>query len=156
MNDRNPVNLRCSMIVFSEDRVLLCHRAEEDVWVLPGGTPRPGEGSAPAASREVAEETGLKVDAERVAFVLEATNADDDQHLIEIVFVGSVRDRADHSVQVEPHLTPAFVELDRLGVIGLRPPIAGYIRGLALDLGVRRDLRRFTGAYLGNVWRPVR
>jgi 8-oxo-dGTP diphosphatase len=65
MNDQNPVNLRCSAVVFRGESVLLCRRSSsEDTWVLPGGTPRAGEGSAMAARREVAEETGLQIETE--------------------------------------------------------------------------------------------
>src|SRR6266487_1539949 len=70
VNDRALVNLRCSAVVFRADAVLLCQRSSGE-WVLPGGTPQHGEGSAACVLREVREETGLLVDPWRVAFVLE-------------------------------------------------------------------------------------
>src|SRR5262249_50782142 len=39
--------------------VVLVGRAWESFWVLPKGTPRPGEATADVALREVAEETGI-------------------------------------------------------------------------------------------------
>ena len=39
--------------------VVLVGRAWESFWVLPKGTPRPGEARADVALREVAEETGI-------------------------------------------------------------------------------------------------
>ena len=39
--------------------VVLVGRAWEDFWVLPKGTPRPGEETPDVALREVAEETGV-------------------------------------------------------------------------------------------------
>ena len=53
-----------------------------------------------------AEETGLQVAAERIAFVLEATSWDGEQNLIEIVFMGSERDRNAGPLQVEERLAP--------------------------------------------------
>jgi ADP-ribose pyrophosphatase YjhB (NUDIX family) len=156
MDDKDPVNLRCSALFLRNNDVLLCRRTEEEnTWVLPGGTPRNGEGTAAAVRREVAEETGLEVAAERVAFVLETTSWDAGHHLIEIVFVGSERDGNALPEQREPGLAPAFIPLDDLDGIGLRPPIAGYIRGYARSRRSGTDLRRSTAAYLGNVWRPT-
>lgn len=148
IDDGAPVNLRCSVLFFRNDAVLLCRRTDrDDMWVLPGGTPDLGEGTATAARREVEEETGLQVSAERVAFVLETSSWDRDHHLIEIVFLGAERDRSAEPRQMEERLEPVFVRLDDLDKVGLRPPIAGYIRGFARS-------HNSTAAYLGNVWRP--
>ena len=148
VDEGDRVDLRCSMMFFRGDSVLLCRRTDQaNLWVLPGGTPRRGEGTASAARREVGEETGLDVAAERVAFVLETSSWERDHHLIEIVFLGSERDRNAQPTQREKSLAPAFVALDHLPTIGLQPPIAGYIRGFARS-------SRDTAAYLGNVWRP--
>jgi 8-oxo-dGTP diphosphatase len=156
MDDREPVNLRCAVMVLRANAVLLCRRTEEaDTWVLPGGTPRRGEATAAAARREVAEETGLKIVAERVAFVLETSSSDAEHHLIEIVFIGAEEDPVAEPSQLEAGLAPSFVLLDGLEKIGLRPPIAGYIRGYARALRTRRDPRWSTAAYLGNLWRPI-
>jgi 8-oxo-dGTP diphosphatase len=149
MNDDGElVDLRCSVLFFREKAVLLCRRTDhQDMWVLPGGTPRRGEATATAARREVEEETGLQVSAERVAFVMETSSWNRDRHLIEIVFLGAERDRAAEPRQLEDHLKPQFVSLDDLDKVGLRPPIGGYIRGFSRS-------RQATAAYLGNVWRP--
>jgi 8-oxo-dGTP diphosphatase len=155
VDDRNPVNLRCSALLLRDDAVLLCRRtAEQNTWILPGGTPHRGEGSAATARREVAEETGLHIDAERVAFVLETTSWDADHHLIEIVFVGADRDPRAEPIQLEEGLSPSFVALDDLAQLGLRPPIAGYIRGFARAQAMDGNQTRATAAYLGNLWRP--
>ncbi len=42
--------------------VALCHRRTESLWALPKGTPKEGESVADTAVREVAEETGLRVE----------------------------------------------------------------------------------------------
>ena len=151
------VNVRCSALVFRGDSVLLCRRSEdEDTWVLPGGTPRLGEGTAAASEREVLEETGISITADQVAFVLETTSRDVSHHLIEIVFLGREQHSSCGPQQSEPSLVPEFVPLDDLRDIGLRPPIAGYVRGFAtyqMSASVVRGSH--TAAYLGNLWRAT-
>ena len=148
VDDGHPVDLRCSVIVFRGDSVLLCRRTDrvDDFWVLPGGTPRKGEGIAAAARREVAEETGLQASTEGVAFVLEASSWDRAHHRMEVVFLGKDETPAADPQRVEAHLEPQFVPLADLDTIALRPPIAGYIRGFARS-------RRAVAPYLGNLWR---
>lgn len=151
------VNLRCSALVLRGEEVLLCRRLDsENTWVLPGGTPKSGEGTAAAAQREVAEETGLIITAERVAFVLETTSRDVSHHLIEIVFVGTEQEKLVQPRQKEAGLLPMFAALDGLGDLGLRPPIAGYIRGYAkYQQSGSRSPSAYTAAYLGNLWRAI-
>jgi len=148
VDDGVLVDLRCSVLVFEEDSVLLCRRTDEaDVWVLPGGTPRSGEAMAATARREVVEETGIQITAERVAFVLETSSWDRAHHRIEIVFLGEIADRHASPAQREAALDPVFLPLTDLDTVGLRPPLGGYIRGFARS-------RQFTAPYLGNLWRP--
>jgi 8-oxo-dGTP pyrophosphatase MutT (NUDIX family) len=89
-DDSTLVRLRCSVIVFRDDEVLLVQRVRNGGdWVLPGGCPRPGEGMAACARREVLEETGLRVDVTRVAFALEAIGPNGNERTIEIVFLAA-------------------------------------------------------------------
>ena len=145
--DGRPINLRCSALVLRQARVLLCERTTE--WVLPGGTPKPGESVAACVRREVREETGLAVTPSSVAFVLDATNPEVDQHLTEVVLYTLDDDPAVEPRGVEDGLVPRFVRLDRLPHLQLRPPIGGYLRAFH-DGGAQR-----TAAYLGNMWRPA-
>ena len=118
VDDSDPISVRASILFFRGDRVLLCRRTdEEDVWVLPGGTPARGDGTTTAALREIAEETGLQVAAERVVFVLEATSSGGDQHLIEIVFLGSERDHHAEPEQLEEHIVPVATTTPLLSVM---------------------------------------
>jgi 8-oxo-dGTP diphosphatase len=155
-SDGEPVNLRCSAVLFRGSSVLLCQRLSgEDLWILPGGTPQRGEGSAHCAVREVAEETGLDIMIDRVAFVLEASSIEAGQHEIEIIFLGSEHAENREPEQHEPHLRPSFIPLDTIAQLRILPPIGGYIRGLGVRLPqVYGDLALATAPYLGNVWRP--
>ncbi len=152
--DRTAAELRCSVVIIQDQSVLLLHRSWRDHdpthgdWVLPGGSPRPTEGTAACARREAREETGLEVHIGRCLFVLEVTSAPPDpRRTVELVFSGTVIG-GDAPRTMEPFRHAQFVPLDELGSLRLRPPLAGHLRGLAHH-------RAGEGAaYLGNLWRP--
>lgn len=61
-------------ILIRDHKVLLVHHrleGEYDFWVMPGGGLKGGEGIFRGAEREVHEETGLRVQAEKIAFIEE-------------------------------------------------------------------------------------
>lgn len=149
MGEPTDIDMRCSVVAFRNDSVLLVHRNrdEADDWVLPGGTPRPGESMSSCARRETLEETGLPVEPSRVAFVLEALGPDDRRRIVDLVFLAAVAPRGE-PVPAEEGLRAVFVPLDALSGLTLRPPIAGHLRALR----ARGPSR--TAAYLGNMWRP--
>jgi 8-oxo-dGTP pyrophosphatase MutT (NUDIX family) len=70
------IRLGCSAVILSEDRdkVLLTRRADNGQLCLPSGGAEPGESAAEACEREVWEETGLKVRAERLVGVYSDPN----------------------------------------------------------------------------------
>src|SRR5258706_8167113 len=55
------------IILDEQQRVLLCHRCDVDLWNLPGGGVEQGETPAQAVVREVKEEVGLKVAVRKLA-----------------------------------------------------------------------------------------
>jgi 8-oxo-dGTP diphosphatase len=62
-------------LIFDEqDRVLLCHRCDYDLWNLPGGGLEDGETPWNGLVREVKEETGLDVAIENLAGVYSKTD----------------------------------------------------------------------------------
>jgi 8-oxo-dGTP pyrophosphatase MutT (NUDIX family) len=150
MSMPDGIELRCSAIVVRRQAVLLVHRTNggTDDWVLPGGTPRPGESMAACARREVREETGLHVDPDRVAFVLEVVGPDAGPRTVDIVFSASDPVPGQQPEEREPGLVPVFVPGDGIHELDLRPPLAGHLRGM---LGQRRELY---APYLANLWRP--
>jgi len=62
--------------VFQEDRILLVRELQDEGrWTLPGGWADPNDAPSKAAEREVREETGYKVVAERVLAVFDRSQA---------------------------------------------------------------------------------
>ena len=143
-------DVRCSAVVFRGPEVLLVGRVRDgdNDWVLPGGTPRPGESMAACVRRETLEETGLAVEPGRIAFVLETQGPRSGLHTFDLVFLASMSKPGYEPQSAEPDLSARFVPLGLLPQLDLRPPIAGYLRGLHAR-GTAR-----TAAYLGNLWRP--
>jgi 8-oxo-dGTP diphosphatase len=95
------IELRCSAIVVRKRTMLLLHRTSgADDWVLPGGTPRPGESMA-ACTRTV-----------------------------DIVFSAADPAPDRQPEQREPGLVPVFVPVDRIHELDLRPPLAGHLRAM--------------------------
>jgi 8-oxo-dGTP diphosphatase len=146
------IELRCSAVVLRRDSVLLVHRTRVAAadWVLPGGTPRTSESMAACARREVHEETGLRVDPSRVAFVLEVLGPEGGPRTVDIVFVATETAPGSQPAQQEPGLVPAFVAVSDIGALDLRPPLAGHLRGMLSHRG------RLYAPYLANMWRPDR
>lgn len=56
----------CGIIWDDAGRVLLTRRTDNGLWCLPGGALDPGETAAECVVRELAEETGLNVEATRL------------------------------------------------------------------------------------------
>lgn len=144
------IALRCSAVVTRRQDVLLVRRIRSgtSTWALPGGTPQPGESMAVCARREVQEETGLQVDPSGVAFVLEVLAPEGGPRTVDMVFLARLTDSSPQPRQQEPDLVPAFMPLTEIQDLDLRPPLAGYLRGM---LGQRA--RRYA-PYLANMWRP--
>ncbi len=61
----------CSAAVFEEQRqrILLIRRSDNGRWAVPGGYMEPGETLTEACTREVLEETGLRVSVGRLVSV---------------------------------------------------------------------------------------
>jgi 8-oxo-dGTP diphosphatase len=150
MTSAEEIEIRCSAVVFRADRVLLVHRTlgGADDWVLPGGTPRYGETMVACVRREILEETGLTAEPTGVALVLEAIAPDTGMHTLDLVFAAREYGLQRRATERESGLDPAFVPVDSLGEIDLRPPIGGHLRSA-------RASRLRSAPYLGNLWRPA-
>lgn len=150
--DESLVELRCSVLVTRGRDILLirrdpgARRERQEYWVLPGGRPRPGEGVLACARREVAEETGLVVQPERCAFIGDVVDPDRNRRQVEVVFSARVPTNHDAALVGEADAEPAWVGLESLRRLRLRPPIAGFLPAVI-------NGQAPTIPYLGNLWR---
>jgi 8-oxo-dGTP diphosphatase len=148
--DESLVDLRCSVVLTRAEQFLVIRRGGPDGdWVLPGGRPRAGESMQSCARREALEETGLRVNPTRCAFVAEVIDPLDGARIVELIFLASLDSGDRQELLGEPDTTPMWVSAEQLRGLHLRPPIAGFLPALASD-------PRSTAAYLGNLWRPKR
>lgn len=78
--------VRVGAVVIDGDRLLLVeHRkGTRGYWLLPGGGLEHGETFLACAEREVLEETGLSVRAERVVYLSEAIAPDGGRHIVNV------------------------------------------------------------------------
>jgi ADP-ribose pyrophosphatase YjhB (NUDIX family) len=62
------IRVGCSAVIFDDtkQKVLLTRRADNGQWCLPSGGMEPGESAVEACTREVLEETGLRVQVTRL------------------------------------------------------------------------------------------
>jgi len=115
-------------LVVRDDRLLLVHHWREggyDFWVPPGGGIIGAEALAEAAVREVAEETGLVVEATALAYIDELLISGTRQckfwYLAHIV--GGTLTTASAAAQAEHIVEARFVGEDEMGGKTVFPPV---------------------------------
>lgn len=144
------LELRCSAAVFRQDAsVLLVHRTHQrlDDWVLPGGSPLPGEGLLACARRELAEETGLDVDLRGCGLLVEAHDPNVGERVLDVVFLATELPVATQPVPREQGLDAVFVPLASLSHLRMKPALGPHLQQLQRD--------RITGGlFLDDVGRP--
>jgi ADP-ribose pyrophosphatase YjhB (NUDIX family) len=94
------LTVACSAVIFDEarQRILLTRRDDNGRWCLPGGHMEVGESVAEACAREVEEETGLRVQVQRLIGVYSSphmllTYADGNRYqIVALCFEAEVKD----------------------------------------------------------------
>jgi len=74
------------IILDDQNRILLCHRTDRDLWNLPGGGMEKGETPWQGVVREVKEETGLEIKVEKMTGVYSKP----DQDMIAFAFLCTI------------------------------------------------------------------
>jgi ADP-ribose pyrophosphatase YjhB (NUDIX family) len=152
MEDRERApRLRVAAVVIRDKQVLVVrHRKEgREYYLLPGGGVNRGEGMTEALSREIEEETGLKVQAGKLLCVSETIFPDRSRHIVNMVFRGIERG-GELKPSRDVRVTGAeFVDFRDLKRVDFLPPIGEFLE--------RAGRSRFRGGavYLGTVWKDV-
>lgn len=71
-----------AVVLDDEERVLLAYDADDEQWLVPGGTLQTGEGLTESVVRELREETGIPVVPERPHALTEVAAVCDDEELV--------------------------------------------------------------------------
>lgn len=80
----NHPRVAVGAVVFNEDKVLLVLRGKppaETQWSIPGGSVELGETLQEAAEREIAEETGIVIQAKKPIYTFDVIDRDEDGHI---------------------------------------------------------------------------
>jgi len=80
----NHPRVAVGAVVFNEDNVLLVLRGKppaETQWSIPGGSVELGETLQEAAEREIAEETGIVIQAKKPIYIFDVIDRDEDDHI---------------------------------------------------------------------------
>jgi len=80
----NHPRVAVGAVVFNEEKVLLVLRGKppaEKQWSIPGGSVELGETLQEAAEREIAEETGIVIQAKKPIYTFDVIDRDEDGHI---------------------------------------------------------------------------
>ena len=83
-NYPNHPRVAVGAVVFKENKVLLVLRGKppaEKQWSIPGGCVELGETLQEAAEREIAEETGIVIQAKKPIYIFDVIERDEDGHI---------------------------------------------------------------------------
>jgi len=90
-----------AIILDGDNRVLLCHRCDVDMWNLPGGRVESGETPWEAVVREVREETGFEVTVQQLHGVYVKPERDDIVFSFACTIAGGTVTLNDEADQIE-------------------------------------------------------
>ena len=76
----------------AEDRLLLVHQRYTRAWALPGGLVNRHEWPEAAAARELREETGLRIDVDRISAASPGALTHPSRHWVDMVYTGRAAD----------------------------------------------------------------
>lgn len=140
--------VRVGVIIPREDHLLLVrHRkADKTYWMLPGGGLDYGETFAQCAEREVHEETGLSITAERVLFLSEAICPRGTRHILNVFMLARLEGGSLMAPVGDVIEEVAFKPVSDLEAMTLYPAIAPHIVA-SHQQGYLGDMR-----YLGSLW----
>lgn len=147
-NSKMRPRIRVAVVLLSGNQVLLVEHTKDDrsYWLLPGGGLEWGESLHQAATREVEEETGYRVEIGDLQFVSETLSPDNERHVVHLV-LGATVVGGELTVPDEARITDVrWFDLESLKGLTLHPPMQRALSKIGpLDERGKR-------IYLGNLW----
>ncbi|MSU89670.1 NUDIX domain-containing protein [Rhodobacteraceae bacterium 2CG4] len=124
---RTPIRLAVRALILHRDRLLLVNAypgGQSDLWCAPGGGAEPGASLADNLAREVWEETGLSIAAERPAGINEFHDPGSGFHQVDIFFHARISGGALDPAWADPEAVVSrrrFFARAELGTIRFKP-----------------------------------
>lgn len=140
--------VRVGVIIPHEDQILLVRHRKGDktYWMLPGGGLDFGETFAQCAEREVHEETGLTIKAERVLYLSEAICPKGSRHVLNIFMLASLEGGSLVIPEGDVIEEAAFHPVNDLEGLTLYPAVASEL------VAAHRNAYPSDIRYLGSLW----
>lgn len=117
---------------------------QETWYILPGGGQQAGELLPGAVVREVAEETGLRVRATELVFVIEGARGED-FHRVDLVFLCDYLGKTDNGTRIQDTNQTGYAWLD-VDTLNHQPLYPSKLRRPIMNLAAGRP----HPVYLGN------
>lgn len=113
--------------VLHAGRVLMIRNSYRKGLTLPGGSPRPGEPLARTAGRELMEETGIRIPANRLRYAGAIRNRSEFKRDTVHLFQLSLPDPPELRIDGREVVDAAFVEMNRLPDLDLHPVLRALL-----------------------------
>ena len=139
------VRTSAKALVIKDGRMLAIKLRDQDgvFYIMPGGGQNAGELLPAAVEREVAEETGIAVQAKDAVFMIEGAQGEPD-HRVDIVFLCALLGKAD--VTAHPDSNQIGYEWLPIDTLNRSPLYPSKLRRPIMDLFSGKKTR----VYLGN------
>lgn len=140
--------IRVAAVIVVDNRLVLVRQTKgaAPYHLLPGGGVEHGETLEEALTREVAEETGLRVELVKPLFISDTLAPDGSRHLVNLTFLCEARGAPQAPTPDRAIIGVDYVTREQLRALDLRPPL-GRALGEAWASGFNGPSR-----YLGALW----
>lgn len=124
---KRPIRLSVRALILHQDRLLLVNAypdGQSDLWCAPGGGAEPGASLTDNLTREVWEETGLRIEPGRPAGVNEFHDPDDGFHQVDLFFRATITGGRLDPAWTDPEAVVTerrFFAHDEMGAIRFKP-----------------------------------
>ena len=117
----------CRCIIRDGGKLLLSYEKLNDIWMLPGGGLEPGESEEECCKREVAEETGMLIDASGPLFEIDEYY--EDTRYVSVYFSGGIVGRTRRKptkAEIAAGMEPRWLPIDEtIGIFSHHEDYAG-------------------------------